>query len=168
MTFRPDRRSLNPVWPIRWAALLVEKTTLNTIGVPFKCQWPIFQMRQQGRRDANVIIDDLPFGEASLWIKNFVQIRNGHGFSVDLERRFSFGRRLGSRRLRARTSGNRLPIRCPWFHLKNIGVNLSTNIAQLDIFRSNFLGDASTLSLTPRFSGARSRQFRCNCFNSLL
>jgi len=71
-------------------------------------------MRQKHRRDPDVIIDDLAFGEACLWIENFVESGNGYGLSVDVEGRFSFW----SRRLRARTSGNSRAIRCPWFHLK--------------------------------------------------
>src|SRR6266704_267807 len=117
MAIRPDGGRLNPIRPVRWAPFFVEKTTLNAIGIPLKRERAVFQMRQQDRRDANVIIDDLSFGEAGLWIKNFVEPGNGDSFTVDLDRRFSFG----SRQLRARTSGNRRPIRCPWFHLKDVG-----------------------------------------------
>src|SRR6266478_4044794 len=112
MALRPDGRRLNPFRPVRWAAFLVEKTTFHAIGVTLKRQWPVFQMRQENGRDADIIIDHLPFRETGLRIENLVPIRNGDRFTVDLERRF----RPGTRHVRARPSGGRRAIGCPWFH----------------------------------------------------
>ena len=105
---RPDAGGLYPFGPMGRAAFLVKKAALDAIGITFECKWPVFQMGQQNGGDVDVIIDDLPFGEAGLRIENFVEIRNGDRFSVDVEGGFAF-RGLG----RARAPHSGWPICCP-------------------------------------------------------
>ena len=55
-------------------ALFVEEWPFAAIGIALECQRAIGQVREQHRRDAEVIIDHIPLGEVRLGIENFVEI----------------------------------------------------------------------------------------------
>jgi hypothetical protein len=60
---------------MRGAILLVKKLAVDAVGVAFHRERPIFEMRQEDRRDADVVIDYVAFGESDLRIKHLVQVR---------------------------------------------------------------------------------------------
>jgi hypothetical protein len=54
----------DPVRPVPGALLLVEVAALDAVGVALERQRPVAQVRQHVRRDARVVVDHLPLGEA--------------------------------------------------------------------------------------------------------
>ena len=83
ISFAPNLRRFHPGGPVSRAVLLVKKFTVYAIWIALHGQRPVLQVRKQYRRDTNVIIDHLPFGEASFWIKNLVEIRDRKLFSIN-------------------------------------------------------------------------------------
>ena len=67
------------------AIFFVEKLRLHSVRVTLHRERAIFQMRKKHRRDADVVIDYLAFGEAGLRIQDLVQIRNRELFSFNDE-----------------------------------------------------------------------------------
>lgn len=111
MTLGPDSRGLYPFRPIRRAAFFVEKPPGDAVRVAFEREGPVFEVRQQNGRDADVIVNDLPFGEAAFRIENFIEIRNRDRFAVDFERRFA----SSGREAQARAPASGRAFSCPRF-----------------------------------------------------
>ena len=76
-------RRLHPFRAMDRTIFFVEKLCLHSVWVTLHRERAIFQMRKKHRRDANVVIDDLTFGEAGLRIQNLVQVRNRELFSFN-------------------------------------------------------------------------------------
>jgi hypothetical protein len=68
-------RGLDPRRPVFRRALLVEELRVHAVGVALHRQRPVFQVRQQHRRDLREIIDHLALGEAGVGIEDLVEIR---------------------------------------------------------------------------------------------
>jgi hypothetical protein len=66
--------------------LLIEEGRLHAIGVTLHGQRPILEVRQQHRRDLDVIGEHLALGETGLGIIDLFQIGNRHGLAVHLQR----------------------------------------------------------------------------------
>src|SRR5439155_22059329 len=77
------------------AAFLVKESSLDSIGIAFQGEGPVFEMRQEGRRRADVIINDLGFGETNSGIKDFVEPGDRHRAPGDLQNTFSFAATFG-------------------------------------------------------------------------
>src|SRR5204863_9465415 len=65
------------------AILLVEVLSLHSVGIPFERERPIAQVRQQGRRDAQVVVDHLRLGEAGPWVEDLGEIGELEPLSLD-------------------------------------------------------------------------------------
>ena len=76
VAFAPDFGRLHPFRPMRRAILLVKELAFHAVGVTLHGKRPVFEMRQEDWRDADVVIDYLAFGESDLRIKHLVQVRN--------------------------------------------------------------------------------------------
>jgi hypothetical protein len=76
---RAHRHSLapDPIGSMGRTLLLVEVPALDTVGIALERQRAIAQMRQQDRRDARVVLDDLALGEPRLGVHHLVQVREG-------------------------------------------------------------------------------------------
>jgi hypothetical protein len=74
-----------PCWPMRWTLLFVKEEPVHAVGITFEGYRPIFQIRQQHRGDANVIIDDLPFRESDVGIKNLFEVGHSQLLSSDFD-----------------------------------------------------------------------------------
>src|SRR6185437_1968241 len=59
------------------AALFIEERPFAAIGIAFERQRAIGQVREQDRRDAEVIIDHIPLGEVRLRIEDLIEIGKG-------------------------------------------------------------------------------------------
>ena len=75
IAFAPHFCCLHPFRAMRRTVLFVEKFAFHAIGISLHGERPIFQMRQKHRRDADVVIDHLSFGESDFRIKHLVQVR---------------------------------------------------------------------------------------------
>jgi len=53
---------------MRRAALFVKKTAFNTIRIAFDRERPVFEVRQENRRNPDVIINYIRFGESGFRI----------------------------------------------------------------------------------------------------
>jgi hypothetical protein len=81
----PDRRRLHPVGPVARALLLVEVLAGDAVRVALERQRAVVQVRQDGRRDARVVVDQLPLGEAGLGIEDLVEVRERQAAVADLD-----------------------------------------------------------------------------------
>src|SRR5438477_5737970 len=61
---------------MRGTIFFVEERLIHAVGIALHGERPVFQMREEKRRDADVVIDHLAFGESGFRVKDFVQIRN--------------------------------------------------------------------------------------------
>ena len=73
-----------------WTALLVEKHPIYAFWIALERERTAFQVRNQYRRNADVIVDYLPFGEPNRGIENFVEVRKLKLFAFDLDYGFLF------------------------------------------------------------------------------
>lgn len=69
-----DSRRPDPSGSMRGTTLLIEEKSLDTVRITLERNGPSLQMRQEHRRDANVIVDDLRFCEAHFWIQHLVEV----------------------------------------------------------------------------------------------
>ena len=83
--FAPNRGDFQPLGAESGASFLIEELSFNSVRIAFECQRPVFEMRQENGRDADVIVDNLTFGETGGGVEDFVQTRDGNRFAVDLE-----------------------------------------------------------------------------------
>ena len=81
---RPHARGLNPVGTVRWRVLLVEELRVDAVGVALERQRAALDVRQDGRRDAREVVDDVALGEAGLGIEDLVEVRELHLAPADL------------------------------------------------------------------------------------
>src|SRR4051812_25712720 len=86
--FAPNRRRLHPIGAVLRAGFLVKEHPGHAFRIALERQRAIFQVRQQDRSDAHVVIDHLPLGEAGCGIEDLVQIGDGQLLSLDVDRRF--------------------------------------------------------------------------------
>src|SRR5882724_8341446 len=110
VSIAPDGCGLYPFRPVWRAAFFVEETSIHAFRITLQRQRTILQMRQQDGRDADVIINDLRFGEGDLGIKDLVEIGNGNLAAADVQslRRASRGgcAPVGGMSLRATNAHN--------------------------------------------------------------
>src|SRR5947207_9335902 len=83
VAFTPNFRGLHPTRPMRRAIFFVEERLIDTVRVPFHGERPVLQMRQQHRRNANVVVDYLTFRESGFRIEDLVEVRDRELFSLD-------------------------------------------------------------------------------------
>src|SRR5271167_1789082 len=72
VAFAPDRRRLYPVRTMFSRVLFEEVFFVHAFGIAFQSERTSRKMRQQGRRDAGVVIDHLSLGEPGGRVKNLV------------------------------------------------------------------------------------------------
>ena len=70
----PERRGFHPGRTERRAALFVKERLADAVGIAFEGQGPIFEVWEEHRPNADVVINHLPFGEAGLRIENFIDV----------------------------------------------------------------------------------------------
>src|ERR1051325_8407923 len=70
---------------MRRAVFFVKELRVHPVGISLHRQRPIAQMGQEHRRDANVIVDHLTFGESDFGIKHLVEVRDGELFAFNDE-----------------------------------------------------------------------------------
>src|SRR5215213_1211486 len=80
---REDPLRAHPVRAVLRALLLVEELALHAVRIALHRQRPPFEVRQQRRRDARVVVDDLALREAGLRIEDLVQVRELERPAVD-------------------------------------------------------------------------------------
>src|SRR5436309_10833216 len=73
---------------MRRAIFFVKEFCIHPVRIPFHCQRPIAKVRQKNRRDPDIVIDHLAFGEPDFRVENLVQVRNRELFTFNDE--FSF------------------------------------------------------------------------------
>ena len=78
-------KSLDPIGSEFRSVFFVEELAADTIRVALHGHRTIFEMRQQKRGDAHVVIDDMRFGETRGWIEHFVGIRNRNDAAFDVQ-----------------------------------------------------------------------------------
>ena len=61
---------------MRRTVLFVKEFAFHAIRIALHGERPVSQVRQEHRRDSNVVIDYLPFGESDLRVKNLFQVRH--------------------------------------------------------------------------------------------
>ncbi len=76
VAFAPHFGRLHPFRSMRRTILFVKKFAFHAVGIALHGERPIFEMRQEDWRDADVVIDYLAFGESDLRIKHLVQVRH--------------------------------------------------------------------------------------------
>jgi hypothetical protein len=69
------------------AALLVKEHAVDTLGVAFERKRAAVEMRQQHRRNADEVVDHLPFSESHRWIQNFIEVGQFELLTFDLDYR---------------------------------------------------------------------------------
>ena len=70
---------------MRGAILFVKMHAGDALGVALHGEGAAAQMRQQHRRDADVVINDLRFGEAGGGIHHLLQVGKAELLSLDLD-----------------------------------------------------------------------------------
>src|SRR4029078_577352 len=88
VAFAPDLGRLYPFRPMRRAILLIEKLTFHAIWITFHRERAVLHVRPKHRRDADVVVNYLRFGETGLRVKHLVQVRYLKLPIVDDEFRF--------------------------------------------------------------------------------
>jgi hypothetical protein len=73
---------------VRGALLLVEEEAVHTIRISLQGDRAVFQMRQKHRRDANVVVDDLPFRKTRRRIQHLIEVRDHDLFTCDFDLNF--------------------------------------------------------------------------------
>ena len=71
---REDARDADPVGPVVGAVLLVEELVVDAVRVADPRQRPVTQVAEHGRRDARVVVDHVPLGEARRGIHDLVEV----------------------------------------------------------------------------------------------
>ena len=89
---------------MRRAILFVEERLIHAVRVALHGERTIFQMREQDRRDPDVVIDELSLGEPGLRVQHLVQIRDRQFAALDDQLGFiahAFANLSSARHLRA-------------------------------------------------------------------
>src|ERR1700746_144767 len=73
---------------MRRALFFIEEETLHSFWIALKSNRPIFQMRQQRRRNANIIIDYLSLCEPDFRVQDFFEV--GHSQLLSANYDFNF------------------------------------------------------------------------------
>ena len=78
---RPSRTSrngkgTNPIGGKTWYVLIPVRAAAHAIRESFECYRTIRQVRKQVRRNPDVVIDDVGFGELSVRVKNLFRTRD--------------------------------------------------------------------------------------------
>src|SRR5207248_11070675 len=71
----PNGHGLYPIGAVFGRVLLKERRLIDAIGITLQRERLVLEVRHEHRRDARVIVDDLPFSESSGWIENLVEVR---------------------------------------------------------------------------------------------
>ena len=74
IAFAPHFCRLHPFWSMCRTVLFVKEFAFHAIRIALHGERSVFQVRQEHRRHANVVIDYLPFGETDFRVKHFVQV----------------------------------------------------------------------------------------------
>src|SRR5579875_928267 len=66
------RESLDPIGSKARDLLFIENLTVDSIWEPFESNGAVQEMRQKKLRNADVVIDDLPFGKSAFGVEDLV------------------------------------------------------------------------------------------------
>ena len=80
-----DRLRPHPLRRVRGLLLLVEVALLHAVGVALQRERATAQVRQQRRRHARVVVDDLALGEAGGRVEHLVEVGQAQLAPVDLD-----------------------------------------------------------------------------------
>src|SRR5581483_2999714 len=81
----PNGNSLHPIGPVFRSILLEEWRLVYAVRVALERERVIFQMWNQDRRYARVVVDDLALGETGCRIKDLVKIGQLEGLAFDFD-----------------------------------------------------------------------------------
>lgn len=70
----PDGYRLNPLGPMLGGILLEKKFFVDAAWIAFECEWTVFQVGNQHRRNPRVVVDDLPFRNARGRIQHLIKV----------------------------------------------------------------------------------------------
>src|SRR5271165_3033704 len=87
IAFAPDGNGLHPVRPVLRGILLVKKFFIHAVGIALARERTPSQMRQNRRRNPDVVVDDLLLGKPSGGIQNLFQIRQLELLALNLNTR---------------------------------------------------------------------------------
>ena len=76
-----DGSRLDEGWPRSGTLLLVEERRFDAVGVTLHRQRPALEVREQERRNLDVVRDHLALAESGLWVINLFQVRDGQVFA---------------------------------------------------------------------------------------
>jgi hypothetical protein len=80
-----DRLGAHPLGAMRGGLLLVEVPALHAVRIALERERAVAQVRQHGRRDARVVVDHLPLGEAHPGVHDLVEVRQREPAALDLD-----------------------------------------------------------------------------------
>src|SRR5215472_14096719 len=86
----PDLGCLHPLRAIRGAILLVKMKLVYAFGIAFESEGTSGKVRQEHRRNAHEIINDLALGETYRGVEDFIQIGKLDLTAFNFDERFSF------------------------------------------------------------------------------
>src|ERR1700752_154178 len=65
---------VDPFWPRRWRALHKEKLGMSAVRISLHHHCPLRKVREQGRSHIDVILNQVPLGDAQLGPEQLVQV----------------------------------------------------------------------------------------------
>src|SRR4051794_36129519 len=96
-----DRISLDPFGSEAWSVFLPKCFSGHAVRVSFQRYGPIFEVRHDVWRNADVVINNVGFCRATLWIQDFAEARALECVSFDVEHSRVVLARLRWRRMTA-------------------------------------------------------------------
>src|ERR1700730_16931118 len=81
----PHGRGLDPRRPVLGAVLLIEELAVDPVRIALEGKRVIARVRQDGGRDAGVIVDDLRLGESDLRVQDLLEVGELERSVLDLD-----------------------------------------------------------------------------------